>query len=614
MSRCTLDLEGTVVVVAEDGALGAEYALFDPGDIELSATGPGTIRETGYRTTAGEALTRLTHLGLTVALAEEAVAATRPWIARAFARGAAVRRVVDRLNAAELFDGRTYDPVLDRYAGAWLDLPALVAALSVDLDPARVSALLQGLFLTALLAERPDHEQLVMSTLELTAQRRPGERTFKRVAMKAPEDLVRALGALKRTRDRESAEAGPGRQEIISWLRARAPSAPASGERLAEIESALVSREPPSRGPLVDPELWALEMKLSFAETDGILERIDAIEQRLGRLPATTYLRARCAFIARSEDPRAIAERVSALSTSMAAFHELQLLAAQAWAAAGEVRQAHAFARDLLDDQAACDALRIRAREVLDATGRATTAPEGGVPLIPKPPLAPSGTELEAASNPPIGSYGSRASRDQARTGSEQGPPLAVDLTLPVLRIEPRADRSFSVPVAQSFEVEAIEMLSLPPGMGDEPPPHDEVPRSAAAARLACTYLARELGRELRMRHGVEVRSDIDGLEVAQRYLCETLTSDRVRTLEEERWMMRHGAFLSELLARHLFARWADPDASDPGRWAMLVPSRSRPHETSRAWPFRRVLRFISQRHKERDLVSYYLQIEAFAR
>ena len=154
-------------------------------------------------------------------------------------------------------------------------------------------------------------------------------------------------------------------------------------------------------------------MKLSFAETDGILERIDAIEQRLGRLPATTYLRARCAFIARSEDPRAIAERVSALSTSMAAFHELQLLAAQAWAAAGEVRQAHAFARDLLDDQAACDALRIRAREVLDATGRATTAPEGGVPLIPKPPLAPSGTELEAASDPPSAATapGHRATR-----------------------------------------------------------------------------------------------------------------------------------------------------------------------------------------------------------
>ena len=47
MSRCTLDLEGTVVVVAEDGALGAEYALFDPGDIELSATGPGPFARPG---------------------------------------------------------------------------------------------------------------------------------------------------------------------------------------------------------------------------------------------------------------------------------------------------------------------------------------------------------------------------------------------------------------------------------------------------------------------------------------------------------------------------------------------------------------------------------------
>ncbi len=612
MSRCTLELGGTVLVVADEGTLAAEYGLFDPGDIELSATGPGTIRETGYRTTVGEALPRLAHFGLTRELAEEAAAALKPWIARAYARGPAVRCIVEQLGTAELFDGRTYDPVSERYEGAWLDLPALVSALSDDLDPVRSATTLQAIHLSAFLAERSEDEPLTLGTIELTAQRRPGERTFKRVALQEPKALVRALGALKRTRHHDGVETGPARQEIVAWLRGRAQRVPAAGDRLAAIEAALGAREPPSRGPLVDADLWALETKLSLGETDGVIERLAAIELRRGRLPATTYLRARVALMAGTEEPRSIAERVSALSTSMSAFHELQLLAAQAWAAAGEVRQAHAFARDLLEDSSAADSLRMRAREVLDATGRATTAPEGGIPLIPKAPLTPSGTELEpAASDPPIGGYGIKQSRDRAQLGAEQAPPLAIDLSLPVLVVEPRGDRSLSASAERELEAEAVETLSLPPGMRDDPPPHDEAPRTPPAARLVCTYLARELGRELRMRYGIELRSDVEGLEMAQRYLCETLRDDRVRTPEDERDVMRHGAFLSELLARRMLARWADLESLDPGRWAMLVPSRLHPEEMCRVWPFRRVLRFVAQRHKERDLVSYYFQLEA---
>jgi hypothetical protein len=116
------------------------------------------------------------------------------------------------------------------------------------------------------------------------------------------------------------------------------------------------------------------------------------------------------------------------------------------------------------------------------------------------------------------------------------------------------------------------------------------------------------------MRHGAELHSDVDGLEVAQRYLCETVGAEGVRTAEDEREAMRHGAFVSELLARRLGARWVDLESPDAGLWAMLVPSRSHPHEVSRVWPFARVLRFVVQRHKERDLVSYYLQLEARAR
>ena len=617
MSRCTLELGGETIAVATEGTFEAEYALFDPGEIELSAAGPGTIREIGYRTTAAEARSRLAQLGLTGAQAESAAKATTRWIARAYARGPAVRHIAHRLAAAELFDGRTYDPATERYQGAWLDLPALAESLSGSVEAFKCSLLMQALHLAALLAESGDDEPLVLATAELTALRRPGERTFKRVAFAEPSTFVAALGALRRPKEHVAAVAGPGRREIAAWLRQRAQRTPAASARLTAIEAELGARAPPARGPLADPELWALEMTLSLGETDGVIDRLDSIEKRGGRLPGTTYLRDRVALMVGSEEARTIAERASSLSTSMAAFHELQLLAAQAWAAAGDVRRAHAFARDLLDDAAASDALRMHAREVVDATGHATTAPEGGVPLIPKPPLAPSGTDPQAVrhetphASPLIGTR----SQELARSGTEPARPLVLDLSVPSFRTEARGSRLWSIPAERerSAESESLEALSLPLGLTDEAPPHDEAPRTPPTARLTCTYLARELGRELRIRHGVEVRGNMDGLEVAQRYLLESIVGEMARTPEEEREVMRHGAFVSELLARRLGARWVDLDSGDPVRWAMLVPSRSHPDSVCRVWPFARVLRFVAMRYKERDLVSYLLQLEVHA-
>jgi hypothetical protein len=46
----------------------------------------------------------------------------------------------------------------------------------------------------------------------------------------------------------------------------------------------------------------------------------------------------------------------------------------------------------------------------------------------------------------------------------------------------------------------------------------------------------------------------------------------------------------------------------------MLIPSISRPEEVVRVWPFARVARFVAMGHRERDLVSYYLELEARAR
>jgi hypothetical protein len=186
--------------------------------------------------------------------------------------------------------------------------------------------------------------------------------------------------------------------------------------------------------------------------------------------------------------------------------------------------------------------------------------------------------------------------------------------SLPPYRVEPRGERVWSTPPPQETELERAETLSLPGGVRSETPSLDEQPRSTAAARLTCTLLARELGRQLRERYGVEVRNDVDGLETAQRYLREEFVDGRVRSPEELRAVMRQGGFLGELLARRLGARWVDLESPEPGRWAMLVPSRSRPDEVARVWPFARVLRFVAMGHKERDLVSYYLDLEGRAR
>ena len=620
MSRCTLEISTQVIVEAREGPLSAEYALFESGDIELQSSEPGTNREAGYRTTAARARARLADLGITATLAAEAAEALRP-VSGSYARGAAVQCIVDRLGAAEFFEGQLLDPGTGLYRGAWLDLPAL----SADLGLGGAPVLMQTIHLAALLAERTDDEPVTLHTADLTALRRPGERTFRRVALDAIHELVPALRALGPASPRPRTSSGPSRQQVVERLRARAEWAPASRGILPSLEAALTKREMPAQGPLADAELWAIEVRLSQGETRGVVDELEAMEKRRGRLPGTAYLRARADLWLHPEHPRELAERVAELSTSMPMFHELELLAAQAWAAAGEVRRARAFARDLLDNATAPEAIRLQSRLILDdLEGRtsghpAPLGPAAGpvAPLkIPRAPRAPTGVSGGAASD-----TGGEAARRLPRPE-----PTAVAVAL-ANRTTDKAPARKSTPVPpstpRSDEVERLETLSLPAGLQGVPPPAlDEPPRAPPAARLAFTFLTRELGREIRMRHGFELQTDLEGLELAQRFLREKLTDGRVRTRDDERELMRSGAFLSELLARKLAAFWVDLESTDSARWAMLVPAGDArdgaasgyPPEPTRVWPFARVLRFVAMGHKERDLVAYFLELEASAR
>ena len=618
MSRCTLEISAHVVVEAQEGPLSAEYALFEPGDIELQSSEPGTNREAGYRTTAGRARARLAEQGITATLAAEAAEALRP-ISASYARGAAVQCIVDRLGAAEFFEGQLLDTGTGLYRGAWLDLPALSADLGLMGGP----SLLQAIHLAALLAERTDDEPVALQTSELTSQRRPGERTFKRVTFECIHDLVPALRSLGPGSPRPRTSSGPSRQQVVERLRARAERAPASRGILPSLEAALTAREMPTHGPLADPELWALEVRLSQGETRGVVEELDAMERRRGRLPGTAYLRARADLWLHPERPRELAERVAELSTSMPAFHELELLAAQAWAAAGEVRRARAFARDLLDNATAPEAIRLQSRLILDDLEGKTS----GMPAPLSAGAANAAVNIPRAPRPPtgIGAEGSLESvgRTRARASVEPAPAAVLFASRTTDKAPPRSSTPVPASSPRTGEAERIETLSLPAGLqGMQPPSLDEPPRAPPAARLAFTFLTRELGRELRMRHGVEVSTDLEGLEIAQRYLRERLTDGRVRTRDDERELMRNGAFLSELLARRLGAFWVDLDSTDSARWAMLIPAGDAsgaaavdyPPEPTRVWPFARVLRFVAMGHKERDLVSYYLELEVPAR
>jgi hypothetical protein len=628
---CTLKLGELTVLVAEGGVPDVEYALFDSGDIQLHAIGPGNVREGGYQTRVHDARSRLEDRGFTLAVGEECARLAGPVMARAYGRCDAVRLAADRLECAELFEGGTFDAATGRYSGSWLDLPALAA----DLGLPGAQGIMQAIHLVAMLAEHPPDALVVLSTAEVATQRRPGERTFKRVVLEDPARLVAALRAFRSAAREEPGapiDPGPGAKALLEQVRARAAQSAAARDRLVALEAAMVEPEPPSRGPLSEANLWAIEMRLSRGDVNGVREQLDEIERRRGRLPGTIYLRARAALMARDEEPRAVAERMSELSSSMPSFHELELLTAQAWTAAGDARRAKAFARDLMDNARAPEGVRERARLILrtlatQPPSAAPPPPAGGsqYPAIPRPPPTPSGVQdglpiadrllglvsTRPSQSPPTPRE-AREARERPTWRAPSSEPAAMQYR--VERSEPIRARLRSSHPSTVDETEPLEALSMPPGLhGAAPPPPDEPPRTPAAARVFCTVLTRELGRELRVRHAVEAHSNLEGLELAQRFLKERLGEGRAPGRDDERELLRNGAFVSELLARRLGARWIDLESDQSVRWAMGVPTE-RGDEIIRIWPFARVLRFVTMGHRERDLVSYTLELEVRAR
>ena len=180
--------------------------------------------------------------------------------------------------------------------------------------------------------------------------------------------------------------------------------------------------------------------------------------------------------------------------------------------------------------------------------------------------------------------------------------------SLPPFRIEspaPLLPKAPMLPKLGGPADELAEHLALPAGLGADGKAPDTLPKSILEARIAFTLLARELGLDYRLKRGIELRADVSGIEAMQAVLLETFPDHTIRTAEDAYELRRHGALLSEILARRLDAEWLDISPNELGYWAMIVPPETR------VWPFGRVARLVEMGHKERDLVSYYFELQS---
>jgi hypothetical protein len=604
----TLRLGERVLVRCDDGLLATEYILFDATDIVLRAADPVTVRETGYITTVRDALVRLARIGVTPELADEAASAIAPDVAISFARSGAVGALVGHLGPCELFDGAVYSVGSQNYEGAWLDLRALATAIHRK----GASAVLQALHLAAALNEVGRSTPLHLSTTSATRDRRPGERTHRRVVLENARDIPNALRALAPNQRRFELE--PQRDRLVRDAllarvreRASADASPQLRAHLTRLESALA---------LADPELWAIEQQLAAGDAQGVRQRLDDLERVRGSTAALRYLRARAALVGGDEPPSSVAQALSVIANEDRSFHEAELVAARAWLAAGEEAYARHFARRLAEDVTARESERVMALEILEAT-TATTRSQAPPPVAPaaeaRRPLAPS----PATSSPPSPDVGpiletpaviahEMLSPDLVLRGA---PPPGASLP-PVATILPMGhtdepDPLVRAPGPMHYEPELVESLALPLGATEEVLAIGDWPTTPIQVRTAMTRLARSLARDYRLWYGTTLRCNVLAVDAMQRHLAQRYAGAALADPKVESELQRHGALLSEILARALGADWADIAPTEPGYWAMRVPP------TTRCWPIGRVYRFVALGHRERDLVSYYLDLEA---
>jgi hypothetical protein len=607
----SLRLGERVLVRSDDGLLGAEYALFEVTEIVLRATDPVSVREVGYMTTAGEALARLARADVTPAVAEQAARSLRPDVAAAFARGSAARELIPQLGAYELFEGATFNATANRYEGAWLDLGALTEALASEgtLDAPAASAAIQALHLALALAEVAPTVPVHMSTAAATRERRPGERTHTKVALPGVRDLAAALRGLHPPREPIQVDVSKERrlrQSLLSRVRERlgADSSPALRAHIADLEMALGTHTM-QLGALADPKLQLIERQLAGGDASGVQQQLDEVERSHGKGPGTRYLRARAALLQGEQAPRSVAQVLSELAHEDKGFHEATLVAARSWLAAGEDAHARFYARKLAEDQQAPESERLVALEILDET-TPTTRSHLPPPVVPSPPdSAPQIANARAHLFPSVGDVPPPAAVPNIPS---IGPSTAwIFPNAPTNQTADSPSRLRASPVVR-YDPELVESLALPAAATEASLGTNDLPKTPIEARVTMTRLSRDLARDYRLWYGKSLRCNVLAVDAMQQHLAHRFAGAPITDAGVAWELRRHGALLSEIFARGLGGVWVDIGPSEPGYWAMLL------QPSLRVLPIGRVYRFVALGHREKDLVSYYLDVEARVR
>jgi hypothetical protein len=224
------------------------------------------------------------------------------------------------------------------------------------------------------------------------------------------------------------------------------------------------------------------------------------------------------------------------------------------------------------------------------------------VPPSSNPP--PSEHEAQVVSENPTQIFLASRMPPEVRRAIDRGhetdrPPGAM------ITLRPRVARAAG---GYPYIPEEVETLALPGGLSDEQLAEGVAARNGDEVRIVSTRFARTVGRDYREKYGVKLRMDAQAIESMQRHLIAKWGALGLNSPEATWDVRRHGALLSEILARTLDAEWVDVAPSEIGYWAMFVPPRTR------TWPFGRVYRFLTLGHREKDLVSYYLDLVARAR
>jgi hypothetical protein len=155
---------------------------------------------------------------------------------------------------------------------------------------------------------------------------------------------------------------------------------------------------------------------------------------------------------------------------------------------------------------------------------------------------------------------------------------------------------------------ELVESLPLPAGSSEAALGFNDRPVTPAQVRIAMTRLSRDLARDYRLWYGKTLRCDVIAIDGMQQHLAHRFAGADI-TDEAVAWeLRRHGALVSEIIARKLSGTWVDVGPTEPGYWAMRVPPGTRTN------PIGRVYRFVALGHRERDLVSYFIELEGRGR